>query len=405
MRIVISGAGIGGLAVALRLRHFGHQVTILEKTAQPRDIGGGILVPPNSTRILHQLGLKERIAELGVRAEARQVLRWADLSLIAEIPIGDDVESAYGAPYMLFHRADLHGVLLEACRAPEAGKPDIDIRFGNEVVSAVTEGDEAVATDAAGIEHRADVVIGADGLHSKVRKSIGLFDEPTFEGNILWWSLVPLEEIRRHPRLGWVESRLSVVVGPERHVVLFPVRGGTLLMIAAIVPWTEGVPEDWSAIGDRDAAIDPFAVWDDRLYELMQLTDVVHPWPLLDRQPYDHWTEGRVALLGDAAHPMLPHQAQGAAQAVEDAWVLANRLGEADAASVPEVLKAYERGRAGRATTIQQASRDQGAANHFPDGPEQQERDRIMAEQAGNSVLEFSWLWGGDPESPPPSSN
>jgi salicylate hydroxylase len=385
------------------LRDHGHEVTVLEKTPELRDIGGGILVPPNSMRILHELGLEAEIAAVGLRPDARQVRRWADGSLIAEAPLGDAVRERYGAPYTVMHRADLHGVLYDAATKTPPGRPDIEVRFGTEVVHADTVGDVAVATDASGTEHRADVLIGADGLHSRVRKAIGLLDEPTFEGNILWWALLPIEEVRRDPRHAWVEKTLSVVVGPERHVVHFPVRRGELIMLAAIVPWTEEMPESWSAVGDREAALEPFTPWDERLFELMKLAKVVHPWPLLDREPFDYWTRGRVALLGDAAHPMLPHQAQGAAQAVEDAWVLAEKLHDAGPSDVPAALQAYEKGRIPRATAIQQASRDHGAAYHLPDGPEQRERDRIMAEQFGNAAISFDWLWGGDPESQPPA--
>lgn len=405
MKVLISGAGIGGLAVALRLRHEGHEVTILEKTPVPRDIGGGILVPPNSMRILHDLGLEQALAEVAVRPESRQVRRWEDGSIIAEAPLGQQVVDLYGAPYMTMHRADLHSVLLEAARKDVAGKPSIDIQFGREITSSETDGDEAIGYDASGEAVRADLLIGADGLHSNVRRSVGLLDEPTFEGNILWWSLVPMGDVLADPARAWVADRLAVWVGPERHVVHFPVRRSEFVMLAAIVPWTEEIPEDWAAVGDRDAAIEPFAAWDETLYGMMQLTQTVHPWPLLDREPYDYWSKGRVTLLGDAAHPMLPHQAQGAAQAVEDTFVLANKLAAVSAADVPSALAAYETGRIRRATAIQQASRDHGSAYHLPDGPEQRKRDEIMSQQSGNAVISFDWLWGGDPESDPPQEN
>lgn len=402
MRITIAGGGIGGLALALGLQQDGHEVLVLEKTPVPRDIGGGILVPPNSMRILHELGLRDAIAAVAVRPESRQVRRWADGSEIASAQLGDAVVDLYGAPYMVMHRADLHGVLTEAARQNPTEGPDIEIRFGTAVVDSRTDGESAVAITESGEEIIADALVGADGLHSQVRRSLGLLDEPTFEGNILWWSLIPIDEVRKDPRHGWVEQALAVVVGPERHVVHFPVRSGRFLMLAAIVPWTEEMPEDWAAVGDRDAAIEPFAAWSDELNALMRLATVVHPWPLLDRDPYDYWTRGRVALLGDAAHPMLPHQAQGAAQAVEDTWVLTRKLRDAAPGDVPHALKAYEQGRIRRATAVQQASRDHGAAYHLPDGPEQQKRDRVMAEQAGNAAISFDWLWGGDPESPAP---
>lgn len=401
MKIIVAGAGIGGLALALRLNDLGHEVLVLEKTAVPKDIGGGILVPPNSMRILHELGLRDRIAAVAVRPESRDVRRWQNGDVIARAPLGDTVEEVYGAPYMVMHRADLHGALMDAAQE-RTGGPSLEIRFGTAVEDSTTDGEAAVAITASGHELRGDALIGADGLHSRVRKSIGLLDEPTFEGNILWWSLVPMEKVRRDPANAWVEQTLAVVVGPERHVVHFPVRRGEFLMLAAIVPWTEELPEDWSAVGDRNAAIQPFQPWSDQLRGLIDLADVVHPWPLLDREPFDYWARGRVALLGDAAHPMLPHQAQGAAQAVEDAWVLGAKLADLETGDVPEALRAYEQGRIRRATAVQQASRDHGEAYHLPDGSAQQERDRIMAAQAGNAAISFDWLWGGDPESEPP---
>lgn len=401
MKIIVAGAGIGGLALALRLNDLGHDVTVLEKTAIPKDIGGGILVPPNSMRILHELGLRDRIAAVAVRPESRDVRRWQNGDLIARAPLGDTVEEVYGAPYMVMHRADLHGALMDAAQE-RTGGPALEIRFGRAVEDSRTDGQTAVAITASGDEVIGDALIGADGLHSRIRRSIGLLDEPTFEGNILWWSLVPMEKVRSDPANAWVEKTLAVVVGPERHVVHFPVRRGEFLMLAAIVPWTEELPEDWSAVGDRDAAIQPFQPWSDQLRSLINLADVVHPWPLLDREPFDYWAKGRVALLGDAAHPMLPHQAQGAAQAVEDAWVLGAKFANAGPGNVPDALRAYEQGRIRRATAVQRASRDHGEAYHLPDGPAQQERDRIMAAQAGNAAISFDWLWGGDPESEPP---
>ncbi|MCW2748073.1 MAG: fumarate reductase, partial [Nocardioidaceae bacterium] len=300
------------------------------------------------------------------------------------------------------HRADLHRTLLDAVAEPNKDMKDVDVRFGIDIVRAESEGAGGVAIDADGNQYKADVIIGADGLHSNIRKSIGIFDEPTFEGNILWWSLIPIEDLRKDPMHAWLEPRLAVWVGPERHVVHFLVRRGEFLMLAAIVPWEEEMPESWSAVGDRDAAIEPFEVWDEKLYKLMQLAKEVHPWPLLDRNPFDYWTQGRIALLGDACHPMLPHQAQGAAQSVEDAWILAEKLTEADTSSVEEALKAYEEARKPRATVIQQASRDHGEAYHLPDGPAQQKRDEIMAKNFGNAVVTFDWLWGGTPDSLPP---
>jgi salicylate hydroxylase len=405
MKILIAGAGIGGLALALRLRDQAHEVTIFERTPVPRDIGGGILVPPNSMRILHDLGLEKVLAGVAVRPESRQVRRWADGSVIAEAPLGAQVVDVYGAPYMTMHRADLHGVLLEAARQDLPGRPPITIHFGREIVDVENLDDRAVAHESTGEAHQADLIVGADGLHSQVRRGVGLMDDPTFEGNILWWSLVPMEHVVSDPSREWAARTLAVWVGPERHVVHFPVRSGRFLMLAAIVPWTEEIPEDWAAVGDRDAAIEPFEPWDPVLFGLMKLTTSVHPWPLLDRNPYDYWSLGRVTLLGDAAHPMLPHQAQGAAQAVEDTFVLANKLDGIAAEDVPAALTAYEKGRIRRATAIQQASRDHGAAYHLPDGPDQQERDRIMSRQSGNAVVSFDWLWGGDPESGPPESS
>ena len=401
MHVVIAGSGIAGLALARALGDRGHDVTVLEKTEAPKDIGGGILVPPNSMRILQQLGVADRIAVSGCTPETRDVRRWEDGSLIAGATLGAEVRRVYGAPYVTMHRADLHSALLAA--AQESTGDSVDIRFGSSVVDSRTDGDKAVAVLSDGTEVIGDVVVGGDGLHSRVRRSIGLLDEPTFEGNILWWSLVPMDQVLLDSRNEWVANTLAVVIGPERHVVHFPVRGGNFVMLAAIVPWTEAMPEDWTAVGDRDAAVEPFASWSPDLRRLMDLATVVHPWPLLDRDPFDYWSQGRVALVGDAAHPMLPHQAQGAAQSVEDAWVLAKYLDAGSASDVPTALTSYQRGRLPRATFVQQASRDHGAAYHLPDGPAQQDRDRVMAAQAGNAAVSFDWLWGSDPESTPPA--
>lgn len=405
LEVVIVGAGLGGLTAAVALRKVGHDVHVIEQASAPGEVGAGIQVPPNASRILMGLGVGDGLNRVAVRPEARIARRWADGSVIFETELGAEVERRYGAPYWVVHRADLHAVLMSAATDAAAPGRAVDFTFGRVVVGVNSDADGAalVRTDV-GEEWSADVVLGADGIHSKVRESLGVVDEPRFSGQLVWRSLVPTERIASPEVLDWCRGRpvTTVWLGPSQHVVHYPLRDGSLINVGAMVPGG-AADESYSATGDPAAMLAAFEQWDERLVGLLRAAERVSLWPLFDRLPLAAWTAGRVGLLGDACHPMLPYQGQGAAQAVEDAAVLADVLTDVPSDAVVDALSRYAELRRPRATAVQAASASNQVSYHLPDGPEQAARDEQMRRYAGNAALPYDWLWSAAPTDPVPA--
>jgi len=388
LRIAIVGAGIGGLAAALMLRRVGLNVTIYEQAAELAEVGAGIVVAPNMVRLLDQLGLGDELAAFAVRLEAAwEFRRWRDGRVLFVQPMGDECERRYGAHCYVAHRADLVGMLRRAlprelvrldhrCVAIRHDDRDVELAFV----------DRAGGTSAV----VADAVIGADGIHSAVRAMIAPEVMPRFSGLCAFRCLVPAEhapELARRP----VQT---LWLGPDHHFVHYPISGGRLINIVAFAPAGAWRTESWTADGAIADLRAEFTGWDARLDQLIRSAATTKRWAIYDRDPLAHWTSGRVALLGDAAHAMLPFFAQGAAQAVEDAAVLAGCLRGADRASVPRALQRYAQVRQPRTAQVQLMSRGREVDNHLPDGSEQEARDARLAN--GQPLLDNAWLYGYD---------
>ncbi|HTS20354.1 MAG TPA: FAD-dependent monooxygenase [Casimicrobiaceae bacterium] len=390
VRIAIVGGGLGGLAAALFLRKAGLDATVYEQDAELREVGAGIVVSPNMVRPLGALGLAHELSACAVRLDAAwEFRRWKDGRVLSVQPMGEACERLYGAHCYVAHRADL---LTMFRRALPASAIHLDHRC--------VEVDEDEREAKLGFVNRgctktrvvADVVVGADGIHSVVRQAIAPKIEARFSGLCAFRCLVPAgkapETALRPVQTLWL--------GPGRHFVHYPISDGRLVNVVAIVPAGAWRTESWTADGEIPDLIAEFEGWDDRVRQLIVSATSTKRWAMYDRDPLERWTAGRISLLGDAAHAMLPFFAQGAAQAIEDAVVLAACLREADPDSAPHALQRYEAIRRPRTRQVQLMSRGRELRNHLPDGPEQQRRDSELA--TSDPLRESAWLYGYDLE-------
>jgi 2-polyprenyl-6-methoxyphenol hydroxylase-like FAD-dependent oxidoreductase len=391
LRIAIVGGGIGGLAAALFLRRAGLDAVVYEQAAELHPVGAGIVVAPNMVRLLQKLG---GIAALPgfVRLEAAwEFRRWADGRVLSVQPMGDACEQLYGAACYVAHRADLLAMLQ---RALPGDPPRLDHRL----MALAQDAHEVALTFASrdGRLHQisADVVIGADGIHSVVRQAIGPEVGARFSGLCAFRCLVPAADA---PDLA-LRPVQTLWLGPGRHFVHYPISGGRLVNVVAFVPAGDWRTESWTADGDIADLRAEFAGWDAALRRLLAPATHTKRWAIFDREPLARWTVGRVSLLGDAAHAMLPFFAQGAAQAVEDAAVLAGCLAAAspDSADAAAALQRYEQIRRPRASQVQVMSRGREVQNHLDDGPAQHARDAALA--GSEPLRQSAWLYGHDVE-------
>ncbi|ANY07865.1 FAD-dependent monooxygenase [Pseudonocardia sp. HH130630-07] len=401
LEITVAGGGLGGLTTALALRRQGFRVTVLETAPQLGEVGAGIQTAPNASRVLVGLGLRPAMERIHTAPQDQVRRRWADGAVIAQLPLGRSVVDAYGAPYWHYHRADLHRILLDACTDPDGPGPVVAVHTGAEVVGLDGTGtDRPVAVTARGDRFAGDVLVGADGIRSRVRDLAGFDDTLVFSGEMAYRALIPGDLIAADPATRFLLDRYHSTIwyGPGRHLVHYVIRRGEFLNVVAIVPCTAGVERDWTAPAPVSELVEAFADWDDRVPAMLsKAKEDVAAFALYRRRRDPVWIDGRVALLGDACHAMLPYQAQGASQAMEDAAVLAEELGAAGRAGIDGALARYVHRRAKHAGMVQDASRANMDFYHLPDGPEQRERDAKLRRFDGESDVSYDWLWRGSP--------
>ena len=355
-RVVIIGAGIGGLAAALALIRQGVGVDVYEQAPELRELGAGVQISSNGTRVLHALGLGEAAERLGVVVAGKEIRLWSTGQTWKLFDLGAISVERYGFPYMMFHRGDLHAMLLDAIRRE---RPDA-IHLNRKCVGLTQNADSVTIEFERGEKVTAPLVIGADGVQSRVRFAAFGADQPEFTGIIAWRILVPRERvpegIRMNVGTNWV--------GPGGHVVHYPVRGGQLLNFVGLLERDDWRVESWTVQGSKDEFANDFRNWHSDIHDAIRAGDTPYKWALFARPPMPTWTKGRVTLLGDACHSMLPMLAQGAVMALEDGLVLGRCVKEYGVE--PAALQAYEAARRERANRCVAASIDNAKRFHNP---------------------------------------
>ncbi len=353
--VLIAGGGIGGLCAALCLARHGIATTVFEQSCDFEEVGAGIQVSPNASRVLHSLGLEEALREFAFLPQATEFRGWRNGSVLGSAPLGDAAIERYGAPYYHLHRGDLLRVLLDAARNTSV----IALETGSQVIDAGTQADRAwLCFD--DVRAEADAVVGADGIHSAVRTALWDDGKPVFTGNVAWRALVPTERLP----VEHVRPVTTAWWGPGKHFVHYYVRRGTVVNCVCVVEKAGWEVESWAEHGDVAELRRDFRGWSRDLQILLDAvdSDVLYKWALFDRPPMTQWGRGRVTLLGDACHPTLPFMAQGAAMAIEDAAVLASCLTKLP---MPAALARYEALRIRRTARVQQGSRRNAKVFHL----------------------------------------
>jgi salicylate hydroxylase len=313
--ILIIGGGIGGLTTALALLRRGLDVTVYEQAPVLREVGAGVQIGSNGTRVLYALGLEEALSRLQVLPPRRQLRHWRTGETWNWYDLGAASVERYGTPHILMHRNDLHGLLVAAIRAI---KPDA-IKLGMRASAVAQTADTATAQFADGQSAAGSAIIGADGIHSQIRQCLFGPGKPEFIGCVAWRGLVATDRLPPH----LAQLLTTNWLGPHGHVLHYPVRRGELFNFISIVEREDWQVESWIVEGTRDELAGDFRFWHDDVHTFIDLIDTPYKWALLARGPMERWTNGRVALLGDACHPTLPFLGQGAVMAIEDAYVVA----------------------------------------------------------------------------------
>jgi salicylate hydroxylase len=386
LSVAIIGGGIGGMAAALSLLRAGMDVHVYERARTLSEVGAGIQVSPNASRILHGLGLARALSDMGVKPLAMHQRRWDDGRTLLRTPLAEAVEAAFGFPHYQMHRADLLNTLVRALPAER-------LHIGRRFTTLVDHGDHVEATFDNGMHICVDALVGADGIHSTVRQVLFGPEKPHFTGCVAYRGLAPAERLAHLD----LEVTCQVWMGPGKHFVHYYVQNRRLVNFVAAIEQDIWARESWT---DRAEVSDWLAAhegWHPQVRGIIGAADETFIWALFDRKPMKHWSVGRVTLLGDACHAMLPFMAQGAAQAIEDGATLATCLSQTTVQNVPDALRRYESLRLPRASHVQGLSEVNKTRFHLPDGPAQQARDAEMARGTTDfSPKAVTWLYGYD---------
>ncbi|MDX2221567.1 MAG: FAD-dependent monooxygenase [Rhodospirillaceae bacterium] len=351
-RILIIGAGIGGLALALALQRRCVPVAVFERAPELGEVGAGVMLTPNSNLVLTHLGVFDDVTRTATRPGRTQVRHYQTGAEMSTTDLGDAFTARFGKPYYDVHRVDIHSALHRAVAANDPAC--IRTSHGLVDVAETANGVRTVFENGATAEGRA--LVGCDGVRSIVRAKAGATDNARYTGNLAWRGLVPVERLPDHQR----GPEITIWTGPRHHVVEYTIRNGRVKNYVAIANADGWVEEGWSVRSPVSDALDEFAGWHADVRAIIAATpaDACYKWGLFDRDPLDRWSTDRITLLGDAAHPMLPFMAQGAAMALEDAVVLARCL--ATWTDLPTAFARYEAARKERTAWCQLQSRAAG---------------------------------------------
>lgn len=397
LRVGVIGGGIGGVALTGALIQRGIEVKVFERAPVFGDVGAGIQMTPNAAKVLRGLGLADQLRRAGFLPQAIVGRNWRTARENFRTPLIDACPKLYGADFYHVHRADLHAMLTSLV-------PDSAAALSASCVSVRNESNTAVATFADGTEFEADLIVGADGVRSIVRNQLFGDEAPRFTGHMCYRAVVPFPD--RRP--DFVSPDSSFWLGPNGHVVTYYVRSGAAVNIVAVSETENWVEESWNAPSSREELLNTFKGWHTNLIQLFERADSVFKWGLFDRDPMKTWSSGRITLLGDSAHPMLPFLSQGAAMAIEDGYVLATALA-AHGQDVHSALRDYEAERLPRTSRVQLESRERGKTYHLPSPLAQLKRDAMYRLQAlvnpHASGIKANWVYEYDATAFEPSAS
>jgi salicylate hydroxylase len=356
-RVAVIGGGIGGLTAALALIRHGVDIDVYEQAPELKELGAGVQISSNGTRVLHALGLGHEVERRGVVVAGKEIRLWSTGQTWKLFDLGAVSVERYGFPYVMFHRGDLHAILLAAIRRERPDAVHLDHQC-----TGVAEDERGVTIQFAnGLTATAAVAVGADGVQSRVRAALFGADRPEFTGIVAWRGLVPRARvpagIRMNVGTNWV--------GPGGHVVHYPVRGGELLNFVGLLERDDWRVESWTVQGTKDEFANDFRNWHPDIHACIRSVDVPYKWALFARPPMPAWTKGRVTLMGDACHSMLPMMAQGAVMALEDGLVLARCVAKYGVG--PQALQRYEAARRERANRCVEAAIENTKRFHNPE--------------------------------------
>jgi salicylate hydroxylase len=377
------------MAAALALARAGWEVELCEEAAAPGEVGAGLQMSPNAAKVLRWLGVLDRVMERAFQPQAAELRDGQTGAVIYSAALGQAAEARWGAPYLQVHRADLLAALTEAAR--DAGA---HIRGNSRVAGFVIRPEGPAVKLAGGEDLTGDLLIGADGIRSVLRSQINGPEEPEFTGKIAWRGTLPAERLPE----GLVEPKATVWAGPGRHLVTYLLRGGKQVNFVAAEERAEWTAEGWSAPGDPDLLRRAFAGWHKSVTTLLEHVDSTFIWGLFGRPEQVRWVQGPVVLIGDAAHPMVPFLAQGAAMGLEDVAVLLREL--QTGLDLEEVLLAYEERRWQRVTKVQHRSQSNGELLHRKPGLMRSGHLGLISAVSriapGFAAGQLDWLYGYD---------
>jgi len=350
MKVLIAGGGIGGLTAALCCLHHGHEVKVFEQASEFGEVGAGIQVPPNAMKVFEALGIDNLVAENAFRPESIEARMGESGRSIFTIPLAQHAVERWGSPYLHIHRADY----IDALKQALAERASLALQLNATVASYRNHAQGVTLTLKDKREVSGDVLIGADGIKSVIRGQMLGSDKPNFTGNVAWRAVVPIDALGYH----LPNPTACAWMGRGRHGVTYRLRCGELANFVGVVERDDWTGEGWAQKGNQEEALKDFEGWHPVIRTLIEAVkpDALFRWALFDRAPLSKWVEGHVALLGDAAHPMLPFMAQGAAMAVEDSWTLAREISQAGR-SITESLEMYQNLRIERVSKAQAGSR------------------------------------------------
>lgn len=367
--VLIVGAGIGGLAAAALLRQQGFEVTVYEQARRLQEVGAGVQLSANAMKVLRSLGVEDAIVARGFLPAHFIGWSWKSGRRLYKTPIAPLHAQEFGAPYVHIHRADLLEMLAGLV-------PAESVHLAHRLAEVVeVDGGMRAEFENGHVAH-ADAVIGADGIHSAVRRSLFGPEAPRFTGHMCWRGMIPADALPP----GHIAPASSNWMGPQGHVVHYYLRGGSLVNFVAVRETDAWLGESWTTPSSREELLKAFEGWHPRLLALFERATGIHQWGLFDRDPLPAWSKGRATLLGDAAHPMLPFLAQGAGQALEDAFAVASWLARHPGRPA-EALAAYENERRERTARIQLAARARSLTTHIKSPWAAWKRDAMFAWQ------------------------